>query len=93
MLSMAIRNNLCVFEQKDNTKRHATITFILTVYIPSSKGKRKLVIEVKVIHLQRVIMMYIFTVMTEILGSNDDTWSVPQLKFWTLTMIHGHSYD
>ena len=50
MLSMAIRNNLCAFEQKENTKQHATVTFRLTVYMciyiyiyihtPSSKGKR-----------------------------------------------------
>jgi len=33
MLSMAIRNKLCAFEQKDNTKQHATITFRLTVDI------------------------------------------------------------
>jgi hypothetical protein len=31
--------------------------------------------------------------MNEILDSDDDTRSEPQLKFWTLTMIHGHSYD
>lgn len=31
------------------------------------------------------------TVMTEILDSDDGIWSKPQLKFWTLTMIHGHS--
>jgi hypothetical protein len=37
---MAIRNNLCAFEQKDNTKKHATITFRLTVYkaCPSKSG-------------------------------------------------------